>query len=203
MVNLKVLLPLVALVAGTAIVVVQRTRDPQGDVTIVAPGRPAIAIPLPPFSLTDQEGKPFSLDSMRGKVWVASFVFTRCPAICPRTMERSVALLGQTRDLEALRFLTVTVDPENDDAPAMKAYGSRFGVDFDRWALVTGDFREIEKTVLQGFKVAMGKDDTGAIVHAERFVLVDAAGRIRGYYDQDEAGQRDLLEAARRLVAAL
>ena len=33
----------------------------------------------PRFSLTDQHGKPFGSDDLRGKVWVADFIFTTAP----------------------------------------------------------------------------------------------------------------------------
>lgn len=175
----------------------------QDRVRVAAPGRPELALPLPTFSLVDQDGRAVTLADLRGRVWIASFIFTRCPSICPRLTTKMAALVDRTKGEEHLAFVSISVDPDNDPPPVLRAYGERYGADFARWRFLTGDQKTLEATVVQGFKVALGRDDTGAIVHAERFVLVDAEGRIRGYYDADDAGQRDLLEAARRLTGAL
>src|SRR5690606_14716906 len=70
---------------------------------------------LPSFELVDQRGEAFRSEEMRGEVWIANFVFTRCPSICP-TLSRRMAEL-QHRYLgrkDELRLLSVTVDPAND-----------------------------------------------------------------------------------------
>lgn len=179
------------------------SRPGQDGVRVAAPGRPELAMPLPSFSLVDQDGRTITLADLRGRVWIASFIFTRCPSVCPRLTAKMAALVEQTRGEEQLAFVSISVDPDNDTPAVLRAYGERHDADFARWRFLTGDQKTLEATVVQGFKVALGRDDSGAIVHAERFVLVDAEGRIRGYYDADDTGQRDLLDAARRLAGAL
>ncbi len=177
--------------------------DRQAGVQIAAPGRPELAIPLPSFSLVDQDDRVVTTTDLRGRVWIASFIFTRCPSVCPRLTTRMAALVKETADVKGLSFVSISVDPENDTPAVLRVYGERYGADFARWRFLTGDQKTLEATVVQGFKMALGRDDAGAIVHAERFVLVDGEGRIRGYYDAEDAGQRDLVEAARRLAGAL
>jgi protein SCO1/2 len=179
-----------------------RSRD-QGGVRVAPPGRPELALPLPPFALRTQRDEALGLSDLRGSVWTVGFMFTHCPTICPRLTRTMVELEARTRDVERLRFLSISVDPANDTPAALSAYADRMGAVTPRWIFATGDQKEIERTVLEGFKLALAKGPDGALVHAERFVLVDGAGRIRGYFDADEAGQRDLEAAARRLVGAL
>jgi protein SCO1/2 len=203
MFKLRVLIPVVLAAAGlVALGVYRATATPGPGVRVAAPGRPELSIPLPPFSLVDQEGKAFTDRDLAGRVWIVNFIFTRCPTICPKLTAQMASLVERTKDVEGLGFVSISVDPENDPPPVLRAYGERHGADFSRWSFLTGDQRALEATVLQGFKVALGRDDTGAIVHAERFVLVDDEGRIRGYYDADAAGEAELLEAAKALAAA-
>lgn len=203
----RVSIPLV--LAGAALVAVGILRATSGGgpapvegVRIAAPGRPELAIPLPSFSLRDQDGAVVSDRDLRGKVSIVNFIFTRCPTICPKLTAQMSDMVKSTGDVEGLAFVSISVDPENDPPPVLRAYGERHGADFARWRFLTGDQKALEDTVVRGFKMALGRDDTGAIVHAERFVLVDRDARIRGYYDAGDEGRRELLDAARKLAAA-
>src|SRR4051794_24851736 len=57
---------------------------------------PALA-KIPAFALTDQTGKAVSQDALHGKIWIAAFMFTRCPTICPRITRRMQALQLETK----------------------------------------------------------------------------------------------------------
>ncbi len=59
------------------------------------------------------------------------------------------------------------------------------------WSFLTGDPESIRKTVVEGLKIAMGKeapsdDNLMGIFHGTQFVLVDAQSRIRGYYHSND-----------------
>lgn len=164
---------------------------------------PPILGTLPEFRLVDQDGEPFGLAELRGRPFVADFVFLGCSDVCPRLTARMKTLEGK------IRLVTISVDPENDTPERLKAYARAHGADPARWTFLTGDAREVERTVVQGFKIAMGKepvpgDDPKSgifqIFHGEKFVLVDGQGRIRGYFDSDEEGLANLLRNARLLL---
>ncbi len=166
--------------ASLALAVSRRLPDP-----------PPAILELPAFRLTSDKNLPFGSDELRGKVWVANFIFTSCPAACPRLMEKMGQIQHRTRNAgEAVHLVSFTVDPENDTPDKLAEYGRRFKASPYRWTLLTGDLGQIEKTVIKGFKLAMGKDADNLfqIFHSERFVLVDGEGRIRGYYDADKEG---------------
>ena len=46
---------------------------------------PPVLSTLPAFSLTDQDGRPFSLEQMKGRPWIVDFIFTHCANTCPST----------------------------------------------------------------------------------------------------------------------
>jgi protein SCO1 len=167
------------------------------------PKPPQLRLPLPGFLLTDQRGKPFGLDDLKGRVWVADFVFTSCPIACPKLTERMAKIQRRSRGLgQAFHLVTFTVDPENDTPERLASYATSYHADPSRWSFLTGSLGSIEATVVKGFKIAMGKEPVAegstlfTIFHGEKLVLVDGEGSIRGYYDADDAGVDDLLADA-------
>jgi protein SCO1 len=161
----------------------------------VLPDPPPKLMQLPEFELMSEKQHAFGSKDLRGKVWVASFVFTSCPSICPGLMEKMRDLQHRTRNAgDAVHLVTFTVDPENDTPEVLHGYARRFHASAYRWTFLTGDYRVIEDTVVKGFKLAMGKDADNLfqIFHAERFVLVDGEGKIRGYYDATDEGVEKL-----------
>lgn len=171
------------------------------------PEEPQIHFPLPAFELVNQRNEPFGLAQLRGKVWVANFVFTTCPTVCPKLTRKMAEVQHRSRHLgDAFQLVTITVDPENDTPEVLARYGQEAGAQPGRWWFLTGKLDVLEPTVVKGFKVAMGKGDRGnglfEIFHGEHLVLVDREGTIRGYYQADDAGIDRLLGAAGALVNA-
>ena len=166
--------------------------------------RSALPAPLPPppvlgtvpdFRLVDQTGAPFGPDRLKGRVWIADFVFTRCPDVCPRMTERLVGVhraLGERTDL-----VSVSVDPTYDTPERLAAFARANGAESPRWHFLTGSSQHVQEAVLRGFNVAFSREseDIATLTHGVHVVLVDGRGRIRGYYDSND---RDALE---RLVA--
>lgn len=193
------LLALVGLVALITIGVAGRALHGQ------AAEPPAIRIPLPAFELTDQRGARFGLEQLRGRVWIADFIFTTCPTVCPKLTQRMSEIERRGRDLgDALHLVTFTVDPENDTPAVLAAYAASQRLPLERWTFLTGPLDQIESTVLDGFKIAMGKKESSpglfSIFHGERLVLVDQQGAIRGYYEANDDGIEAILRDAGALV---
>ena len=168
-----------------------------------APRPPEMKLALPAFVLQNQYQKPYGSADLKGHVWVADFVFTSCPTVCPKLTKRMQEIQHRSRNLgDAFHLVTFTVDPENDTPERLATYAEAYHADPHRWAFLTGSLGEVEPTVVKGFKMAMGKDELPAgsglfsIFHGEKLVLVDDQGFIRGYYDADDAGIEKLLHDA-------
>jgi protein SCO1/2 len=151
---------------------------------------------VPPFELTDQEGRPFGSRDLAGRVWVASFVFTRCETVCPRVTARMARVQGRTRNLEpALHLVSFSVDPEHDTPARLAAYAQAHRASPRMWTFLTGPAGAVQETVERGLRVSMGKGPAdpspAGISHGTHLVLVDGAGRIRGYYDPGDADAVD------------
>jgi protein SCO1 len=176
----------------------------------VAPDLPMLG-ELPAFSLVAEDGKPFGRDDLLGRVWIADFVFTSCSDACPRLQAKMKKLQDRLIPLEQggnIGLLSISVDPERDTPQKLKQYGQTFGARAGLWRSLTGEQKEVERTVVRGFHIAMAKvppegadphQEAFDIMHGERLVLVDRMGRIRGYYDADDRDR--LLRDARALTA--
>jgi protein SCO1 len=188
--------------------------------------RPPEALPqlgiVPPFSMTDEQGRPAGLDALRGHVWVADFVFTHCPTVCPKLtakMHELQAKLEQDaktkKRLSEVRLVSISVDPENDTPPVLLAYAQKSDAHSAMWSFLTGKIEDLEPVVVKGFKIfyekkpltaeakAAATSATGLmdIGHGNHFVLVDHGGHIRGYYDAlDPVRFADLIAHTERLA---
>ena len=85
--------------------------------------------------------------------------------------------------------VSITVDPARDTTKALAAYAAERGATRDRWLFLTGEKQALRDLCMKGFKLPL--DETGGtpsepIAHSTRFVLVDKAGEIRGYYEGTE-----------------
>jgi protein SCO1/2 len=162
---------------------------------------------LPEFTFTRQDGSAFGLGQLRGRPFVANFIFTRCPTVCPAFTRRMAHVQRETDDFgEKLQLVSFSVDPTYDTPARLAEYAQKHGANPARWSFLTGDYERLKDTVVNSFKIAMGRKsmdeaDVMGIFHGNHFVLVDGAGEIRGYYESadDEAFQR-LLRDTHRLA---
>jgi protein SCO1/2 len=163
---------------------------------------------LPDFTFTRHDGQPFGSAQLRGRPFIANFIFTRCPTICPAFTRKMVGVQERTTSFgTGLQLVSFSVDPKYDTPERLTEYGERHGADFTRWSFLTGDYEQLKDTIVQGFKVSMGReagapeDDLLSIFHGTHFVLVDRNGQIRGYYDSADSDSTErLLRDTERLA---
>ncbi len=147
---------------------------------------------LPRFELVDQSGRPFGSGDLAGRVWVASFIFTRCATVCPTVTRQMAQVQSHARNLEpAFHLVSISVDPEYDSPARLSEYARRYRASPRMWTFLTGRAEAIHDAVVNGFRVPMGREEgvgPEGISHGTHLVLVDGAGRIRGYYDAADPG---------------
>jgi len=145
--------------------------------------------PVGPFALTERSGRTVTDQDLRGYVWIASFIFTRCTGPCPSVASTVARLQHELQDLPQVRFVTFTVDPKRDDLRALNEYAQARGADPQRWLFLTGEEETIHRIIREQFKQAVGRNQGPQVapgdefIHSSKLVLVDAQGRIRGWCD--------------------
>lgn len=164
-----------------------------------AAGQLRVLKELPPFTLTDQAGEDYGTQQLDGKVWVATFIFTRCAATCPKQTANMAELqrrLEKNPDNEDIRLVSITVDPEYDTPSVLRDYADAHQADHARWHFLTGQHESIRKLCEKGFLQPMGAEG-GPVGHSSKLILIDRLRRIRSFYEgtqekELESIQRDL-----------
>jgi protein SCO1/2 len=157
----------------------------------VPTGKPLpILGPVADFTLTNQNGQPVSLNDLRGHVWVADVIFTRCPGPCLK-MSREMKELQQAIPTGSqARFVTLTTDPEYDTPYILKTYAGRFDANTGHWIFLTGAKREIANLTGTSLKLTALEKPSGErespqdlFIHSTIFVIVDKHAQLRGVFE--------------------
>jgi protein SCO1/2 len=168
-------------------------------------GSPALPVygQIPDFTLTNQAGQPFGLADLRGHVWVADIIFTRCPGPCPRMSARMKEIQSALPADAPVKLVSLTSDPEFDSVPVLNAYAQRFGAISNRWVFLTGPNPVIRDLAVNGLKLVVldkpAADRTvpeDLFIHSTLFIVVDKQGRIRQSVESLEPATREQTMAA-------
>ena len=139
------------------------------------------------YGLRDQEGKGFSFDQIKGKVFVAEFFFTRCKSICPIMTSQMARIQDEIKSKQwqgKVALLSHTVDPMYDQPEVLKSYAKTHGADFSIWTFVNAD-STVYSLAQQGYLLSAfpSVDADGGFFHTDQLTLIDKNFHIRGYYD--------------------
>ena len=161
---------------------------------------------VPEFKLTNSFGKPFGSNDLKGKIYMASFMFTSCPTTCPGLIERMKVAQKRLKGLgQKVALLSISVDPDYDTPEVLHKYARRNKANPYVWKFLTGSRSDLRALLIDGFKVPMGDKEAVEgvvgdekvtlldIVHSEKLVLVDEEGMIRGYYSTDTDGMNKMM----------
>ncbi|MEK4028095.1 MULTISPECIES: SCO family protein [Bacillaceae] len=133
------------------------------------------------FTFTNQNGKAFGSESLKGKVWVANFIFTNCDTVCPPMTANMAALQKRLRaeDLP-VELVSFSVDPAVDTPNKLKKYIAGFTEDESNWQMLTGYTQEqIETFGREEFQTLIQKpESSNQVIHNTNFYLVNQHGEI-------------------------
>jgi protein SCO1/2 len=145
------------------------------------------AKPVAAFNLVNDQGEPFTLDSLTGRWSFAFFGYTHCPDVCPT----SLAMLGQVmhrlKDNDHLdnipQGVFVSVDPQRDTPEMLASYVRYFYPDF---VGVTGDPAELLALTRQlgilYLRHEGGGQDDYLIDHSAAIILIDPDGKFHALF---------------------
>lgn len=179
-------------------------------------GTSATALPVlaqvKDFTLTNQLGQAVTLADLKGKVWVADIIFTRCAGPCPIMTRHMRELQDALPPDSNVKLVTLTTDPAFDTPSVMQRYAEKFGADPGRWMFLTGSPEQIANLAVDSLKLSAVELDPeqrqspeDLFIHSTIFVLVDKQARLRGVFETTGPGidvravQAQIIDAARRL----
>ncbi len=168
-------LVLVALLG--ACIATTAAHDAKGSERLPIVGR------APDFALTALSGERLSLADLRGKVLAVTFIYATCKDTCPVLTAKMASL---QRKLGAdfgprVRFVSITVDPENDTPEVLRRYADAYSADRKGWSFLTGTPAEIQG-VVRAYGGFARKNPAGDVDHLYITSLIDRSGAIRVQY---------------------
>lgn len=144
---------------------------------------------IPTFNLIDQDAKPVSSATVKGKIHVADFFFTSCPSICPPMKKQMLRIYDKYQNNDDVVLLSYSIDPKRDSVQKLHSYAQKLGIaNTSKWHFLTGDKDSIY-SLANGYLVSAAEDPDapGGHIHDGNFILIDRRSRIRGYYDGTSA----------------
>jgi protein SCO1 len=159
---------------------------------------------LTAFELIERSGESMTSEDLLGQPYVVSFFFSLCPSICVQQNEK-VQILAEKFAGQPVRFVSISCDPEVDRPEVLAEYADKFNADKQQWLFFTGEMNYIRRVGSEMFSLPVMRR-----FHAEKFVLVDSAGKLHAYYtwtdpEQWQGLQRDIakiIEAGGKFDAA-
>ncbi|MBL4889722.1 MAG: DUF420 domain-containing protein [Candidatus Lindowbacteria bacterium] len=146
------------------------------------------------FEFRDHTGNVVTADDLKGKVWVADFIFSRCSRCSSLTKS-----MRELRDIipEDVVFVSFSVDPDFDTSQVLSSYADGHDAQRPDWLFLTGSKVQMYNLIKNSFHLGVEDSDQNdtqnlasmTIMHSLRFVLVDQNGEIRGYYDGMTSGE--------------
>ncbi len=151
---------------------------------MVTPGEP-----VPDVMLVDQDGKPLSLASYRGRPLALTFIYTRCPdpEFCPLMNQNFLAVqkaIESTPGLEKARLLSVSFDPGFDTPAVLKDQASRVQADPKVWRFATGKVDDIA-AFASHFGVTVTREESPVLIHNLGTAVIDGEGRLVTLYSNN------------------
>ena len=143
------------------------------------------------FSFINQDNDTITKDSLTGSIYVANFFFTSCPSICPIMTRNMSYLQDKLSVFPNIRFLSHTVDPDNDTPKKLRSYVSsmqqkNININLSNWDFVTGDKDKLYESAANYFvNASVDSLAPGGFLHSEYFILIDKQGRVRSGIDKN------------------
>jgi protein SCO1/2 len=146
---------------------------------------PVVGKAAPEVTLTDQHSRPVRLSTFRGRLVLLTFIYTRCPDVCPLT---TAALARVQRAAQARGwwerdavFLTVTTDAQHDTPHVLASYARRYKADVPGWYFLTGPAPSV-RAILAAYRIDVRPARGGLQEHTLPTFVIDRRGIVLGAY---------------------
>jgi protein SCO1 len=154
------------------------------------------------IKLLDQAGKPFLLETMRGRPVALTFFFTRCaaPKMCPLLAANFAGvqqlLVAETAEAPPPLLVSVSIDPINDRPDVLGRYAQAYSSDPTFWRLATGELAQINRlALLCGIDFW---DEKGTLTHTTRTLVIRPDGTVFRVFRDNKWSPREMVRALRR-----
>lgn len=154
--------------------------------------REAVPTPIKPdpvwpllatYPMTDLHGNPAPLSSLKGKVVLLDFIYTRCSSVCPRLQNRLHSTLRNLPPSDNLVAVSISLDPEHDTPEYLASYAASYAVPGHTWLYWRPASRKWAIQIAESvFGLTAAPLEGNEILHSDALLLIDCEGRLRGIY---------------------
>lgn len=161
---------------------------------------PELSIYNLPSTWTTQNNENIELKDLRGNVLVMVMIYTSCKAACPRLVAdmRNIEKQIPEKDLENVKFILVSIDPETDTPERLKKFSIENKMEDDQWLFLRGteaDTREFAAVLAVSYKqispidfshsnIISVFDEEGVLVHQQEGLGVDNTETITAIHNE-------------------
>lgn len=142
---------------------------------------------VPEFSFTDENGRSFGSQDLKGKVWLAHFMSSNCAGECSLSFQQMQLVQHRIRGVvDRAAIVSFSVDPQTDTPEVLFKKARELNANPIVWRFVTAPLADVNAVVVDGMKVPTQEGQVASTVSeavkAHRLALVDQEGNVRGYY---------------------
>ena len=165
----------------------------------------------------NQEGKEVSLHELKGKVWLFSQFFIRCPQCATRNVDDLKLFMDEFKSDPDFHMVNMSLNPQYDTVEKIAEYANLYGASSSRWWFLTGDedtLREYVSSEMQFLDVKERTDEKeisekGLFAHDLSIALFDKDLNMRAKIDlnfakgQNEKYYQELVKQLKIKIADL
>lgn len=135
------------------------------------------------FTGVNQNGEPYKFDEIKDQIFVVNLFYTRDTRIVPQIYRNLYILNEKYKDNKRIRFVSVSIDPEYDKDEILSKFAHQQKAKAGKWDFLNlgNNSSAVSFANNQLFLNAVETQD--GLIFDKKLVLLDATGRIRGYYD--------------------
>lgn len=191
---------ILVLIAGGVLVGVSYILDQRKDAKARNESNWGIGPPQPPLHInqlkddleaTNRDGSTVRLGDLKGKVWVASYLYADCPMGCIQNSENLREVYDDFGEDPRFHMVSFSVNSEADTQERVAAFMQKQKIDHTNWWYLTAEDSRLGDYTSKFFQLFPSKPtvdpellkENGIITHSFTLVLIDDKARVRGYYD--------------------
>lgn len=131
----------------------------------------------------NQDGQEVSTTTIKDKIVVSNFFFTRCPSICPPMRNVMISIANDFRNEDDLILISHTIDPENDTRNVLKNYANNTKIPTEKWLFVRSSEARTKRQAKEFMTNFRPNEEGTDFYHSSYVSLIDKNQMIRGFYN--------------------
>jgi protein SCO1/2 len=137
---------------------------------------------IPNLKFISVDGDSINFNSLKGDLLIVNFFYSSDSLITPKVNQVISGLNKEFENNKLIKFVSISVDSKGDNVEILKNYAKNIGAKSGKWEILNADSTITYPWIRNQFFVNVLENKEGGFVFSDKFILLDAELRIRGYY---------------------